>query len=207
VLDLKPYQALLAAVDRELSLLGEALLHSGISLSPCRQGCFDCCRPLSLLPIEAYAIACSLSASLPPPCAHQDPVELCPFLQEDFLCLIYEARPVLCRTRGFPVSYLNGDGEWETEVCPRRGNAGRFIETAAGSPGELGIRLEAWNAWLFQLNEKFCLEGGLAPDRISMTELRSMGPRTRELLDRASRCSPSGGPGELPVYSREDPHA
>jgi hypothetical protein len=83
----------------------------------CRRGCDDCCRRhLTLFPLEAEALARAASA-LPATRrealarhlaawdeSHRDAPEEapCPLLREG-ACLLYEARPVLCRTHGFPL--------------------------------------------------------------------------------------------------------
>jgi Fe-S-cluster containining protein len=83
---------------------------------PCRKGCDDCCRHLAALPkiseAEWRLIATALRA-LPPETADSArrrivqsaslprPI-VCPLLDTDSgACLVYEARPVACRTYGF----------------------------------------------------------------------------------------------------------
>jgi hypothetical protein len=83
----------------------------------CRRGCDDCCRRhLTLFPVEAEALgraAAALPAAGREALAEHlaawderyadDPEEApCPLLREG-ACLLYEARPVLCRTHGFPL--------------------------------------------------------------------------------------------------------
>ena len=83
---------------------------------PCRKGCDECCRRLASVPrvteTEWLSIARALEA-LPPDAA--GPVRrriresrqltrpiVCPLLDSDSgACLVYEARPVACRTYGF----------------------------------------------------------------------------------------------------------
>jgi hypothetical protein len=83
----------------------------------CRPGCDDCCRRhLSVFPVEAEALARAVRdlpgreyAAIEAHIARWDqafgarPGEApCPLLQEA-RCLLYHARPVLCRTHGFPL--------------------------------------------------------------------------------------------------------
>ena len=83
---------------------------------PCRKGCDECCRHLASVPrvteAEWLLIARALEA-LPPNSADsvrrriRESVQLtrpivCPLLDSDSgACLVYEARPVACRTYGF----------------------------------------------------------------------------------------------------------
>jgi hypothetical protein len=83
----------------------------------CRRGCDDCCRRhLSLFPVEAVALG-RAAAALSSPEREELARHLadwdgrygekagdapCPLLREGS-CLLYEARPVLCRTHGFPL--------------------------------------------------------------------------------------------------------
>jgi Fe-S-cluster containining protein len=79
---------------------------------PCRKGCDDCCRNLAREPRvsdEEWALISSALQALPAEvaeAAHQrmrQPFErICPLLDRDAgACLIYEARPVVCRAYGF----------------------------------------------------------------------------------------------------------
>lgn len=68
----------------------------------CKKGCTYCCMNISVLPIEFYAIGKMLKRS-------KKRIKLnrhkrCAFLQ-DKLCMIYEFRPVICRTHGLPLSH------------------------------------------------------------------------------------------------------
>lgn len=101
---------------------GARALHEG--RMECRRGCDDCCRRhLSLFPVEADALG-RAAAELRSPerealarhladwdARHGEGLgeAPCPLLSEG-ACLLYEARPVLCRTHGFPLlSRPSGD--------------------------------------------------------------------------------------------------
>lgn len=88
---------------------------------PCRAGCADCCRSLAQLPSLTVAEWERLEAAVPP--AHQAAVTqrireqlakgqgpyTCPWLEpSNDRCLVYEARPVACRTYGFYVERDKG---------------------------------------------------------------------------------------------------
>jgi len=81
---------------------------------PCRRGCAECCRRLAALPsltrAEWESLQQAIEESLPDwrervaPLVAAVPAApvTCPFLDRDSgACLVYEARPLACRTYGF----------------------------------------------------------------------------------------------------------
>ncbi len=95
----------------------------------------------------------------------EEQTQSCPFLTTDHVCAIYPARPFLCRTRGFPILHMNGEGEWERDACLKRG----YPPLSLGLPG---LTLETWNARLFQLNEDFCRQHEISSRRVPIADLR-----------------------------------
>lgn len=159
---LREYRYFLDDLESELCRI-ESLRASGAA-GGCRIGCTDCCLPLTLLPLEAYAILSQRDSSRKTPAVCEARQNACHFLSAEGTCVIYAARPFLCRTRGYPILHMNGDGEWEADSCAKRG----FSARAAGS---VGLSLETWNARLFRLNEDFCLQNGISPTRLRLAEL------------------------------------
>jgi Putative zinc- or iron-chelating domain len=159
---LREYHVFLDDLEAEMARI-ESLRVSGTARS-CPVGCSDCCLPFTLLPLEAHAI---LSQSELPRQEREGAVEghgSCAFLSPAGVCAIYDARPFICRTRGYPVLHLNCDGEWESDGCAKRG----FL--VSGSK-PVGLALETWNARLFRLNEDFCAWRGLSPSRLRIADL------------------------------------
>lgn len=84
----------------------------------CKRGCDLCCMAFSVFPVEFYAIREELndkinSGLLPAPKNEED----CRFLK-NHNCTIYPSRPILCRTHGLPLLYMNNEGtEWELSHC------------------------------------------------------------------------------------------
>ena len=86
----------------------------------CRSGCADCCRNLTVWPVEFAAILEDLrSAGFPTPVF--DEGASCGFLREG-LCQIYPFRPLICRTHGLPIAFEHESPE-EPEIavsfCPK----------------------------------------------------------------------------------------
>ena len=141
---IETYRELLADIDRYGRVLRERFATEMV----CRLGCIGCCQQhLSLFAIEAenlrlyisdlsanlktylrsQALATMerekmLAANPPPPSTEFPPPPEssvpCPALV-DGACAVYKARPVICRTHGFPLLYLEEEtSEALLEVCP-----------------------------------------------------------------------------------------
>lgn len=113
------YQALLQKVD---AFCAEANVHAGKALT-CKRGCDGCCHVwLTVSPVEARAIRehlAGLDSDTRARIAERGRREQaresrgevqsrCAMLEDDGSCAIYEARPVICRTQGFPLRYPKG---------------------------------------------------------------------------------------------------
>jgi uncharacterized protein len=108
---LDEYRACLAKVDAKVA---EVQDRRAADLA-CRAGCADCCAAgLEVLPVEAYAIEAHLAAQEP---ALPEPREgRCAFLDEDGLCAVYAARPLLCRSHGLPIRMPGNGGRGQLPV-------------------------------------------------------------------------------------------
>jgi uncharacterized protein len=105
------YQEFAGEVDRLAERIG--IMHQ--QHLECRLGCSYCCMDYSLLPVEYYAILEQLRSNTPginPEATGDD----CIFLINN-ACTIYGFRPVICRTHGLPLLYMNDNDEWELSVC------------------------------------------------------------------------------------------
>ena len=112
----KNYTDLLARVDAHIERVNRTW---GEHIA-CRKGCDSCCRPLSLFPVEAFALSRAfdrledrIKEQARKNSRDQD---ACPLLM-DKTCLVYGARPVICRTHGFPI-YMEKEGEAMVDFCP-----------------------------------------------------------------------------------------
>lgn len=164
---LEDYRQLLAALDAEIVRIG-ALHAATISCGP---GCASCCRAFSVLPLEA---ACLLTAIGALPTTSRERLERnlaggddrCPLLIDD-LCSVYAARPVICRTQGLPLAYVDAEREAiEVSACPLN-----FPDEYAFAPESL-LFMDGFNARLSELNHIWCRTQRLDPDRrISLREI------------------------------------
>lgn len=93
----------------------------------------------------------------------------CPLLSEA-QCMLYEARPIICRTHGLPLVVTEGD-EKRVDVCPLNC---RNLEKL---PGEAVLDLERINTLLVSVNVLYLKEFGLKlPERIPLEALAEMLP-------------------------------
>jgi hypothetical protein len=147
---LENYRGLVARVD---ALCGRIETEFGEHLA-CRKGCDACCRHLSLFRVEGAALAEALMRCPAGVAARirrrvrQSTVDgPCPLL-EDGACLLYEARPIICRTHGLPL-LIRLDGKQQVDCCPRNF---RDVESL---PAPAVIHLEVLNATLATINAHF----------------------------------------------------
>ena len=123
----------------------------------CTPGCDGCCRHLTLFPVEAYALAGAvdelgepLRTELRAKAAITPSDAPCPLLSNG-LCLLYHARPLICRTHGLPILLETPDGT-RVDHCPRN------FQGVDSLPGTAVIRLERLNEALAAVNALFLQE-------------------------------------------------
>lgn len=116
---LENYQQLIARVDSLCNTIAATL---GKQIT-CSAGCSSCCTSITVFPVEAAAMREALD-TLPVQKAeeirryvldHADG-ERCPLLFHHH-CLLYEARPIICRTHGLPIIYTM-EGQRNSDCCP-----------------------------------------------------------------------------------------
>lgn len=162
---LENYLSLLSRVDELCSNTAERF-DSQIS---CRPGCDACCRHLSIFAVEAAAVKVALSALAEPDAAMirqkaemtglEDP---CPLLH-DGLCLLYRARPIICRTHGLPL-LITRDGASGVDFCPEN------FQSLSSIPGSAVIDLDRLNAALTAINALF-LQSHPGPERMTLAQV------------------------------------
>lgn len=168
------YRALVARVD-DLSARIMGRFSSEIA---CTGGCDSCCRHLTLFPVEAATL---LTAFTNLPDHEQIRIRAragrsladspCPLL-DDHRCVLYDARPLICRTHGLPLLVTVKDAR-QIDCCPLN-----FTGTAS-LPGDAVIDLDRLNEALVAVN--FCFisspAGSLfrSAERVSIAEALLLG--------------------------------
>ncbi len=114
----------------------------------CKAGCDSCCMDFSIFPVEFYAIKQQAGDDLK---KGMNPASEggCPFLV-NHRCVIYDTRPMICRTQGLPLLYM-GEEQWELSVCElnfKDFDFDKFTE-------ENTTPQDKYNSRLFLLNQKY----------------------------------------------------
>lgn len=167
----KMFRNYLALLEKVENRCGEILPHLADRMV-CRAGCDGCCQHIGLFPVEAVFLATALS-TLPDTeitrirnaamAATEDGP--CPLLHNN-RCSLYEARPVICRTHGFPV-VAQGDAGPFLDFCPLNFTDGAPVDPA------FAIGLSPVNQMLVAINRLFLEETGLdqeMPERIFVAD-------------------------------------
>ena len=128
----------------------------------CGPGCTSCCITFSVLPLEAAMIYSGLSS--PPKPAAGKP-ELCVFLKND-LCSIYSLRPIICRTQGLALGYIDEESESiAVSACPVN-----FSADFSFSENDLFF-LDSYNLRLAALNREYMKNSSDAQIRIPLADI------------------------------------
>nr|WP_320190128.1 YkgJ family cysteine cluster protein [uncultured Desulfobacter sp.] len=161
---LKNYTDLIKRVDEHIQRL--ARVHK--DRLACKKGCDECCRHLSLFPVEAFALSRAFSR-LDAGCRGkvleqaQQNDRACPLLV-DHVCMVYEARPIICRTHGYPL-YMEKEGRAVVDFCPKNFKGVKTLDHSDM------LDLDRMNTLLNAVNSHFIsyFEDGL-PDRIPVDQ-------------------------------------
>lgn len=116
-MDVSEYLQFRDRVDKNVDVLHA--LHT--SHLKCSRGCDLCCVDFSVFPVEFYAIRQQVEKEYPqvlqPGFLPGQEEGRCKFLKEKD-CSIYNARPTICRTHGYPLLNMNEAGDdWELSFC------------------------------------------------------------------------------------------
>lgn len=154
------YRRLLAEVNNQVREKHEAFFPAMLQCGP---GCTKCCIRFSLLPLEAALVLAALAAT---DFGGSDEAGRCVLLR-DGLCAIYGARPLICRTQGLPLGYVDEEREAvEVSACDLN-----FADDYAFGYDEL-LLMDRFNTRLAELNGEYCEAAGLNPrQRIAIADL------------------------------------
>lgn len=161
------YRQLVARVDALCHGI-EAALREHIT---CSEGCSSCCTAVTLFPVEAASLKEVLdslpadqAAAVRHHVAEHAADERCPLL-EHHRCLLYAARPIICRTHGLPILYTENN-EQHVDCCPLN------LEQCESLPGTAVIELDRLNALLVAVNALFLSQSDAPefPERLTIAE-------------------------------------
>lgn len=147
----KAYDQLVAEIDAMADQLGRARFSTILQCGP---GCSECCIRFSILPLEAAIVAWELQ--LVDQLQEHDE-EKCRLLASE-LCLVYNVRPIICRTQGLPLGYVDEEaGTIEVSACHRN-----FPADFPFAHEDL-LYMQDFNERLAALNFEYCQSAGLDP--------------------------------------------
>ena len=161
---LENYKQLTTRVDALCNAIESAL---GERIT-CSEGCSSCCTSITVFPVEAAAMREALE-NLP----DQQPEEIrrhiaehadderCPLLLHH-RCMLYDARPIICRTHGLPIIYTT-DGQRNSDCCPLN-----LTETESVS-GSSVVDLDKLNTLLVAVNSIYMSQTESAETDVRVT--------------------------------------
>jgi Fe-S-cluster containining protein len=125
----------------------------------CKKGCSSCCEKiLTFFPVEFFFIVDYINKNDIDKALIKDNVKSikrdavlrCPFLYKKE-CLIYDARPIICRTFGMPAIMVDDDRERvELQICPEN-----FKDKSYKIEKEYLFNLNTLNGMLSVINSVF----------------------------------------------------
>lgn len=142
------------AIREESDAINQKLENLHADHLKCKAGCDLCCMDYSILPVEFHAILHRLKTDNPRPGTQQGEDETrCIFLV-GHKCTIYSERPMICRTHGLPLLFMNDDGAWELSACELN-----FVDYDLELFTEKNtFPQDTFNSKLFMLNKEFVKE-------------------------------------------------
>ena len=175
------YRQLTARID-ELCGAITASLGEQITCSP---GCSSCCTSITIFPVEAaalreelYNLPDSQADEIRRHVAEHATGERCPLLSLHH-CLLYRARPIICRTHGLPIIYTTEEGR-SSDCCPLN------LSGAEAVSGAHVVDIDKLNTLLVAVNSIFLSQTG-HPDTATrvtiaeaLTSLKETKSRSRD---------------------------
>ncbi len=117
----------------------------------CKKGCDMCCIDYSIFPIEFHFILNDFKEKkLEFENLRELEENICVFLK-NHACTMYEQRPIICRTHGLPLLYMNNNSEWELSACELNFTEFDFADFTLDNT----LPQDKYNSKLFMLNKEF----------------------------------------------------
>ena len=138
-------------VCKEVDSISEQLVNIHSGHMQCKAGCDLCCMDYSIFPLEFHSILKLLKdRNIKPEVDANISEQQCVFLNKH-KCTIYKERPIICRTHGLPLLYMNDKNEWELSACELN-----FTEFDMEEFDEENtFAQDKYNSKLFILNKEF----------------------------------------------------
>jgi len=145
---LENYQKLVQRVDRHIAAIKKAFPDQ----IACKKGCDLCCKFLTLFPVEALSLSLAFTRQAEDIKAKvslkiERGKDTCPLLINR-VCALYPARPIICRTHGYPL-YMEKKGKIHIDFCPEN------FTGMALFPKEAMLDIEHLNTLLAVINRQF----------------------------------------------------
>jgi hypothetical protein len=162
---MEKYWQLVADLEREVLRISACYR----DLLKCGPGCCDCCRPFAVFPVEAQIIRSAIINSVGNSLEQAGGSEgFCSLLRNQ-RCTVYTHRPLICRTQGLPIGYIDHEqGLVEVSACELNfgGYDGQFAV-------EQLLMMDVFNDRLQEINAQFCTAEDIGPwQRIPIQEIR-----------------------------------
>ena len=155
------YRNLVSRIDALCRIIHETLKEQ----ITCSEGCSTCCTSFSIFPVEAAALNAALndlpyedSAAIRRHVVEHAGEDRCPLLADNS-CILYAARPIICRTHGLPIVYTENQ-QRQVDSCPLN------LQEFGTLPGSAVIDLDRLNPMLVAVNALF-LSKACVPDTLT----------------------------------------
>ncbi len=141
-------------LQNEIDFVAKKLADEHAKHMQCKKGCDKCCIDYNIFPIEFYSILNDFNENKLLPETSAKPKEnVCIFLKNS-VCTIYHHRPIICRTHGLPLLFMNENSEWELSACDLNFTEFNFGEFTLDNT----FPQDKYNSKLFMLNKMFISE-------------------------------------------------
>nr|WP_319509468.1 YkgJ family cysteine cluster protein [uncultured Draconibacterium sp.] len=152
-MDFTAYEKLKNTIDK----LSDDLEKQHKKHMKCKAGCDLCCMDYSIFPIEFFSIVIALNKQVDKPKINTGNDESSCIFLNNHTCEIYSERPIICRTHGLPLLYMNEENGWELSACELNFNEFDMEEFSE----ENTLPQDKFNSKLFLLNKEFIAKNKL----------------------------------------------